>query len=75
MRRFKGEFAHFSFNKCLIYSHDGASAKLSTNSHETDNSVERQVKVLIKNLASFFLYPSKQFLPISLKIQLYFKRI
>jgi hypothetical protein len=32
--------------------------------------VERQVKVLIKNLAIFFLFPSKQFLPILLKIQL-----
>ncbi len=39
MRRFKGECAHFSFNKCPIYTHDGASAKFSTNSHETDNSV------------------------------------
>ncbi len=29
--------------------------------------VERQVKVLIKNLAIFFLYPSKQFLAISFK--------
>jgi hypothetical protein len=29
--------------------------------------VERQVKVLIKNLAIFFLFPSKQFLPISFK--------
>ncbi len=38
MRRFKGEFEHFSFNECPIYTHDGASAKLSTNSHETDNS-------------------------------------
>ncbi len=38
MRRFKGEFAHFIFNKCIIYTHDGASAKFSTNSHETDNS-------------------------------------
>ncbi len=27
MRRFKGESAHFSFNKCPIYTHDGASAK------------------------------------------------
>ncbi len=33
MRRFKGECAHFSFNKCLIYAHDSASAKFSTNSH------------------------------------------
>jgi hypothetical protein len=31
--------------------------------------VERQVKVLIKNFAIFFLFPSKQFLLISLKIQ------
>ncbi len=38
MRRFKGECAHFSFNKCLIYPHDGASAKFSTNSQEIDNS-------------------------------------
>ena len=39
MRGFKGECAHFSFNKYPIYTHDGASAKFSTNSHETDNSV------------------------------------
>jgi hypothetical protein len=32
--------------------------------------VERQAKVLIKNLAIFFLFPSKKFLPISLNIQL-----
>ncbi len=38
MRRFKGECAHFSFSKCHIYTHDGASAKFITNSHETDNS-------------------------------------
>ncbi len=39
MRRFKGEGAHFNFNKCFIYTHDGAGTKFSTNSHETDNSV------------------------------------
>jgi hypothetical protein len=39
MPRFKGECAHFSFNNCSIYTHDGASAKFSTNSHETDYSV------------------------------------
>jgi hypothetical protein len=39
MRRFKGECAHFSFSKCHIYTHDGASANFSINSHETDNSV------------------------------------
>jgi hypothetical protein len=31
--------AHFSFNKGLMYTHDGASAKFSTYSHETENSV------------------------------------
>jgi hypothetical protein len=40
MRRFKGECAHFRFKKCPIYTHDGASAKFSTNSHETDYSVD-----------------------------------
>ncbi len=39
MRGFKGECAHFSFNKHPIYTHEGASAKFSTNSQETDNSV------------------------------------
>jgi hypothetical protein len=38
MLRFKGEFEHFTFNKCPIYTHDGASAKFSTNSQELDNS-------------------------------------
>jgi hypothetical protein len=39
MRRFKSECEHFSFNKCPIYTYDGASAKSSTNSQEMDNSV------------------------------------
>jgi hypothetical protein len=39
LRKFKGEGAHVSFKKCPIYTHDGASAKFSTNSHETDYSV------------------------------------
>ncbi len=39
MRRFKGECEHFRFNKCPIYTHDGASDKFSTNSQEMDNSV------------------------------------
>ncbi len=38
LRRFKGECAHFSFLSCFNYTHDGASAKFSTNSPETDNS-------------------------------------
>ena len=33
----------------------------------SQRKVERQVKVLIKNLAIFFLFPSKEFLPISFK--------
>ncbi len=39
MLRFKGEYEHFRFNKCPIYTHDGAGAKFSTNSQEMDNSV------------------------------------
>ncbi len=39
MRRFNGECAHLSFKKCPIYTHDGASAKFSTNLQETDYSV------------------------------------
>ncbi len=38
MHRFKGG-EHFSFFKCLIYTDDDASAKFSTNPHETNNSV------------------------------------
>ncbi len=39
MPRFKGEYARFRFNKCPIYTHDGASAKFSPNSRGADNSV------------------------------------
>ncbi len=65
------ECAHFSFNTCLIYTHDGASAKYSTNSHETDNSaVPIQVLLFfylsspalllcpISSLSSLLLHPS-----------------
>ncbi len=38
MRSFKGECEHFRYNNCPIYTHDGASAKFSTNSQEMDNS-------------------------------------
>ncbi len=38
MCSFTIESTPFIFNKCLIYTHDGASAKFSTNSHETDYS-------------------------------------
>ena len=36
MCTFTLESPHFVFNKCPIYTHDGACAKFSTNSHETD---------------------------------------
>jgi hypothetical protein len=45
MLRFKGKCAHFSFNKCPIYTHDGASAIISTKSQETDNSVGLELPV------------------------------
>ncbi len=38
-----GECAHFSFNKCPIYTHDDASAKFSTKSHKSDNSAPAHV--------------------------------
>ncbi len=41
MRTFKGECAQFRVNRCPVYTHDVASAKFSTNSQETDNSVRR----------------------------------
>ncbi len=40
MCTFTLESTHFLFNKYPIYIHDGASAKFSTNSQETDYSVE-----------------------------------
>ncbi len=39
MCTFTLESTHFIFNKCLIYAHDGASAKFRTNLQETDYSV------------------------------------
>jgi hypothetical protein len=38
MSTFIIESTHFIFNKCPFFTHDGASAKFSTNSHETDYS-------------------------------------
>ncbi len=55
MRRFKGECTHFSFSKRHIYTHDGASANFSTNSHETDNSVWKQVRNTIF-CVTYFLF-------------------
>ncbi len=39
MCTFTLESTHFIFKKCPSYTHDGASAKFSTNSLETDYSV------------------------------------
>ncbi len=39
MCTFTLESTHFIFNKCPIYTHNGANAKFSTNSHETEYSV------------------------------------
>ncbi len=52
MRRFKGECAHFSCNNCSIDTYDGASAKFSTNSHETDYSA--LAGNLVKSLISLY---------------------
>ncbi len=53
MRRFKGECEHFSFNKCPIYTHDGASAKFSTNLQEVDNSGGKDLVIEAENSFSF----------------------
>jgi hypothetical protein len=46
-----GECAHFSFHNCSIYTHDGASTKFSSNSHETDYSVYTKVKAILDKQA------------------------
>ncbi len=53
MRRIEGECAHFSFNKCPIYTHGGASAKFSINSHATDYSACILIDMLKTSLLSF----------------------
>jgi hypothetical protein len=42
--------AHFSCNKCPIYTLDGASAKFDTNSHGTDNSTVECVGILLQEI-------------------------
>ncbi len=74
MCKFKGECAHFRFNKCLFYTQDSASSKLSTSSHETDYSTGRSGdsiteeerfkgtvdRVLRQNVASLNVYVTKR---------------
>jgi hypothetical protein len=57
MFTFTLESTHFIFNKCPIYTHDGASAKFSTNSHETDYSVcaKGALKIFVFNKLNFTL--------------------
>ncbi len=70
MRRFKGECAQFIFNRCPIYTHDGASAKFSTSSQEMDKSAESTVYPPsgTKNLAT-----SRQLWPMTGKLPTYVK--
>jgi hypothetical protein len=52
MRTFKGEYAQFIFIKCPMYTHGGASAKFSTNSQESDNSVGWEMPIAIDHRPS-----------------------
>jgi hypothetical protein len=53
-----GECAHFIFNKCPFYTHDGASAKCGTNSHEMDNSVHLQFEHMCKSDENIYVKKS-----------------
>ncbi len=55
----KGESEHFSFNMCPIYTHDGASAKFSTNSQEMDNSARFCYFFYILSFKNYVNVPSK----------------
>jgi hypothetical protein len=63
MRRFKGECENFRFNKCPIYTHDGASAKFSTNSQEMDNSAHLSLlkKIINANINQKTSFPKEKF--------------
>jgi hypothetical protein len=56
MRRIKGECAHFSFSKCHIYTDAGASTNFITNSHETDNSVVKYLRISSYIRKLFLIY-------------------
>jgi hypothetical protein len=61
MCTFTLESTHFIFKKCPIYTHDSASAKFSTKSHETDYSAAlnkiRKIGLLV--VKTFHLAPSE----------------
>ncbi len=64
MCKFTLESTHIIVNKCPIYTHDGASAKFSTNSHETDYSaVNAGVNItIIYNYQKYIQEPSSEVL-------------
>ncbi len=72
---------HFIFNLCPIYPHDGASAKFSTNSQETDYRVAYASCIFVKDVLfgggfSFFVHfliILKAFCEIFLAILFYFR--
>ncbi len=61
MRRIEGECALFSFNMCPIYTHGGASATFSINSHATDYGVSYKVKGAVRHVGIDLKVPSHQF--------------
>jgi hypothetical protein len=54
----------YSVYNLLTPLHTGRPIEEFFNTERPTTMEERQVKVFIKNLASFFLFPSKVFLPI-----------
>jgi hypothetical protein len=54
MCTFTLESTHFIFHKCPTYTHDGASAKFSTNSHETGYSVGTEGRPDETSCSSFY---------------------
>ncbi len=66
MCTFTLESTHFIFNKCPIYTHDGASDKLSTDSHETDymsavRSIEDNYALSVTPVSQWWIVTRKFF--------------
>ncbi len=58
LRTHRSKFAHKRYDPCSMFHQLRHRSQVGPK-----RKVERQVKVLIKNLAIFFLFPSKKFLP------------
>jgi hypothetical protein len=72
MCTFTLESTHFIFSKCPNYTHDGASAKFSTNSHETDFSVAaNNWNLVLRGTDSWKKPEVKNFVALSLKVSYY----